>query len=324
MNFPAQGYGQAPQQGHGGQPGYGQQAPQQGFGGQPQQPQVPQPITQSVDDYWAQNSGGGRGAPSYFFTPEAPAVRGTIVDMQARQRTEVGTGVPKFNKDGKPQMQLEVTLQTDLRGWQGVKPDKIPSQTNPQTGQSFPLPPEHDDGKRRVYVWYTLRDALQEAMQEAGVQQPKVGDMLAVQVVGTQPNPVGGNAIKVYKAWIQPGSPDAQAFFGQGQAVAPPAAPQQGFQPGPQTLAGQPNPMAQQAPPPQQPGQQFQNAAPAQQFQAAPPAQQQAWGTPPQQAAPPAPGPQDAGFGGQPQQAAAPQQQAPAGWGANATQDPPF
>ena len=58
MNFPAQGYGQQPQQGYAPQPGYGQ-APQQGYGA-PQQ-QAPQPITQSVEDFWAANSGGGSG-----------------------------------------------------------------------------------------------------------------------------------------------------------------------------------------------------------------------------------------------------------------------
>jgi len=202
MNFPGQGYGQppqqgyAPQQGYGGQPGYG--APQPGYG---QQPQVPQPITQSVEDFWANNSGGGGGAPSFDFTPATPMVKGTIVHMAARQRTDMATRVPKFNKDGSPQMQLEVTLQTDLRNWQAVK--SIPGQTNAQTGQVIPLPPEQDDGKRRIYLWYTLRDAVSEALREAGIQAPKVGDELAAQVVGTQPNPKGKEPIKVYKAWYQ-------------------------------------------------------------------------------------------------------------------------
>lgn len=303
MNFPAQGYGQAPQQGYQPQPGYGQAPQQQGFAPQGQMPQQPQPATQSVDEFWAQNSGGGGGAPSYDFTPQAPRVMGTIVDMKARQRTEMGTGALKFDKNGNPQMQLEVTLQTELRGWQSVK--NIPVQTDPQTGQQAPQSPEHDDGKRRIYVWYTLRDALTAAMAEAGVQQPKIGDQLAVQVVGTQPNPKGREPIKVYKAWIQPGSPDAQAFFGPGQAAAPaPAAP-----------------APQQAAPPAQ----FQQAPPAQQFQQPQPATQPGWGTPPQAAAAPAPGLQDGGFAQAAPPAAAPQaQQAPAGWGPNASQDPPF
>jgi len=253
-------------------PAYGQQ-PQQGFGGPPQQPQAPQPFTQTVDEFWQQNSGGGGGAPSYDFTPQAPMVKGTIVDMKARQRTEMGTGALKFDKNGKPQMQLEVTLDTELRGWQGVK--NIPTDTNPQTGQETPRPAEADDGKRRIYVWYTLRDAVTAAMAEAGVTQPKQGDMLAVQVVGTQPNQKGGTPIKVYKAWIQPGSPDAQAFFGQ-QAAPAPAAPQAYQQP-------------QQAPAPQ-----FQQAAPAPvapQQAPAPAPQQDPWG----QQATPAPTP---GWGG--------------------------
>lgn len=286
MNFPAQGYGQAPQQGY---------QPQQGYGGQPgygQAPQqAPQPITQSVEDFWANNSGGGSGAPSFDFTPATPAIKGTITHMIARQRTDMATKAPKFNKDGvTPQMQLEVTLQTDLRGWQAVK--NIPGQTNPQTGQTVPLPPEHDDGKRRIYVWFTLRDAVTEALREAGVQAPTVGGQLAVQVVGTRPNDKGKEPIKVYKAWYQPGSPDAQAFFDQQAAPAPVPA--------------------------QAPQQQFQNAAPAQQFQQPQPAPaaQPGWGGQPQFQQGPAAAPAPA--------AAPPAQQAPPGWGPNASQDPPF
>lgn len=294
MNFPAPGW--QPQQGFPqGQPNYG--APQQGFQQQGYgQPQAPQPITQSTEDFWASNSGGGGGAPSFNFSQETPMVKGTITHMIARQKTDPKTKAPKFNKDGvTPQMQLEVTLQTDLRGWQAVK--NVPGQTNPQTGQVVPLPPEQDDGKRRIFLWYTLRDAVADAMTAAGVQAPKVGDQLAVQYVGDQPNPVGGNPIKNYKAWIQPSSPEAQGFFGQGQQQAPPTQPAATQQAQQQAWGGpQPQNVT------QAPG--FPQAAQQQGFQA-PPAQQ-------------APAQQPASFS--PAQAEATGN----GWGQAATQDPPF
>lgn len=286
MNFPQQGWGQQPQQGFGGQPNYG--APQQG----------PQPVTQSVDQFWENNSGSGGGAPSFDFSPATPRVIGTIVEMQARQQTEMsanGQGKPKFFPDGQPMMQLEVTLQTELRGWAAVK--NIPQVVvDPATGATAPKPPDQDDGKRRIYVRYKLLQALNQAIQANGGNKPKIGDKLAAWVVGTEPNKNGGNPIKLYQAALQPGSPAAEEFFGQGQApAAPPAQPAATQQAQQQAWGGQPQNVT------QTPG--FQQAAQQQGFQA--PAQQ-----PTQQAA--------ATFS--PTQA----QATGNGWGAAATDTPPF
>src|SRR5690606_39712077 len=167
-------------------------------------------------------------------------------------------------------LQLEVTLQTDLRNWQGVKPDRIPTWTNPQTGQVEQQPPQNDDGKRRIYVWFKMRDAVEEAFRSAGLQQPLVGDMLAVQLVGYEPTQ-GGNPTKLYKAWYQRAA-GAQAFFDQGSAPAqaPAAAPAPQAAPAP-APAPQPAP-AFGAPPAQPAPQGFPQAqqAPAAAPQAAP------------------------------------------------------
>jgi hypothetical protein len=210
VNFPNQGYGQQPQQ------GWGQQ----------QAPQAPAPITQSADDWWASQQQ-GQGVPSFKFENPGDQVAGEVLDMQAHQKTKIGTNEPMFDKNGKPLMQLVVTLQTQLQGWAGVAPDKVP--TDAETNQQL-----QDDGKRRIYLWYTLRDAVMEALAKTGGKPLAVGDSLAVQVTGSKPNPMGGNPIKLYAAMHKPGNPAANAAAQQfapppAQQQAPP--PQQQFQP---------------------------------------------------------------------------------------------
>lgn len=238
MNFPQQGWGQPQQQ---------QYAPQQQYAAAPAQ--APQPVTQSVEDFWAENSGTGGGAPSFNFAPDSPQVYGKIVDMVARQRTEYskeGGGAPKFYKDGRPQMQLEVTLQTDLRGWAAVK--RVPTDANPTTGAPEPRSPELDDGKRRIFLWYTLRDAVAKAVTEAGKSAPAIGDMLGVRVSGTIPNPKGEKPILTYDAVLRPGSPASESFFAEqpAQQQAPQA-------PAPQAPPAQPTYASPQPAPPAAP-----------------------------------------------------------------------
>lgn len=211
MNYPQQGW--QPQQYIAGPPGpaaYGQQ-----------QPQVAQPLTATAEEFWSDNGGGGGGAPSYDFRQHGDTVSGTIVSQQARQRTDPKTREPKFNqKDGRPQMQLEITLQTDLRNWDKVKNVPLGPPAAPgQQGQ--PLPPQADTGLRRIYAWYTLRDAIAEA---TGNQSTQVGAHLAVRYVGDQPPSAPGlSAVKLYQARYQAPS-DADQFFGQQQVPgAPPA-----------------------------------------------------------------------------------------------------
>lgn len=234
MNYPPQGW-QPPQQGYPQQPA--QQAPQQ------------QGVTQSADDFWATQSTGGGGAPSFNFEQLGDTVSGTIVKQEARQRTDAATRALKFNKDGSPQMQLEITLQTELRGWAKVK--NVPTAPSPTPGQQGPpLPPDQDTGLRRIYVWFTMRDAVGEATAPHG-GRTEAGATLAVRWVGNRPpaNP-GMSPSKEYKAWYKPApAPDVAAFYGQQApaqqqvpAAAQPAAQyvQQQWQPDPSQQQWQP------------------------------------------------------------------------------------
>lgn len=240
------------------------QAPQQGFGGYPQQqygaPQQQQQVaaplaTQSVDDFWAQAGSGGPGAPSFNFEQPMDFVDGTIVKQQVKQRTTTGMNPqPRFNRDNSPQMQLEITIQTELRGWAKVK--NIPTAAPPAQGvQGPPLPPEADTGLRRIYVWYKLRDAVAAA---TGGKPTELGGRIRVQWTGQEPNPQGDKPIKTYTAWYKAPNP-TEGFLQQPAAPAP----QQQFAQQPQTYTGQA--------PQQAPGR---AAAPSPQgFAGAPPAQ---------------------------------------------------
>lgn len=259
-----------------GQQGWPQQASQQqaqGYMQQGQQGMPPQPVTQSAEAWFGeQQARSGGGAPSFAFANIGDTVQGEIVHMEGRQRTRMEDGQLLFFKDGTPQMQLVVTLQTELRGWQQVV--TVPTVTDPQ-GNKVPLGPEHDDGKRRIYVWYTLKEAFMNALQQAGVGSPNVGDLLAVRFSGTRPNPKvqNGKPSKEYQVMYRAGNPAAQQFMAQEQAQAAPAPqapPSQGYQPQPSQVGGQPNPayapqQPQQAPPPQAPPQQQAPPAPPQQ-----------------------------------------------------------
>ena len=225
--------------------------------------------------------GGGGGAPSFHFDQIGSGLLGLVVSQTVRAKTQPGSPVQEFYRNGKRMWQLNVVLQTDLRNWQGIK-------TPPTKDDGSPVPPSEDTGLRQIYLWYTLREAVEKAMAAVGATMITVGWELGVKVVNTMPNPKGGNAIKEYVAIYRPASGAVQTSMPA--VAAAPTAPDPFVmqQPGPaaalqQALAtGQPTfaPVQQYAPPvqqavapafaPVQPVQQY--APPVQQY--APPVQQ--------------------------------------------------
>ena len=260
QQFPQQGY--APQQQQFPQQGYApqQQAPWGQQAGQLQQQyQGPAAVAsvegEAFDDFF---SGGEKGAPGFDFGATqnggekqvGSMVMGEIVHMVKQQQRDYATGNPLFFDGGDPRMQVAITLQTDLRGWAGVKPKLIPK--DDATGQ--PKGPEHDDGKRRVYVKGDMVRAINQACAAAG-QKPRVGGKLAVAIRGFEPTNKG-NDKTLYDAQYVP-APEKVAtdsFFGQQQ-------PAQAAQQAPGAAYGAP-PM--QAPPAAQqlPQQAFANGQP--------------------------------------------------------------
>lgn len=177
---------------------------------------------------------GGGGAPSAKFKSLGDTVAGQVLDYEMRQQSDLETNSLKTWDDGRPMMQLVVTLQTTERD-AGI---------------------EDDDGKRRVYVKGLLQQAVRDAIKAAGGKKLEVGGTLTVRYVGDEaPKRRGVNGAKIYQAHWQPG---ADVFLGEQSTPAaapasvwnapPPAAPvaapapvavvpAQATQPDPQALA---------------------------------------------------------------------------------------
>lgn len=188
MNNPFGGQQAAPQgqqqaNPFGGPPAGNQQRPAgQGGGGQ-------EPTLRSLDE-----AVGGSGAPSLFKkdSPINHSGGGTIIDAVVRQIRDFVTKQPKTWDDGRPQEQVVVRVQTELRD----TPD--------------------DDGVRGIYVktWGPQVKALQEAISAAGFQTATAalapGNQFFAQLTGTQPSQ-GGDPEKLYRYHIQPGAAPQQA-----------------------------------------------------------------------------------------------------------------
>lgn len=139
---------------------------------------------------------GGQGLPYATFHNIGDSITGTIVAPPVQQQmTEVGTGKPLTWDDGKPRMQLVITLQTDQRD-----PDI-----------------ENDNGQRRVFVTGTSvkqGGGMKGAFQRAGVRDLPVGGTLTVTYTHDgEPAGKGFNPPKQYKVEFTPPNP-AGEFLG--------------------------------------------------------------------------------------------------------------
>lgn len=115
----------------------------------PTQHQVP-----SADDFLM-----GGGVTSAKFPTIGTTVGGRITERPTvEQQKDFTTGEAKFWDDGKPQMQLVVTLATN---------------------EIDPANPD-DDGSRRVYVKGQMKNAVAQAVRTAGARGLEVGGILSV------------------------------------------------------------------------------------------------------------------------------------------------
>ena len=127
----------------------------------------------------------GESIPSLSFSdvPVGTSYTGTIVELGTSQVTDFVTKQPKFWDDGKPQVQVIVTLQTDERD-----------------------PERHDDtGLRKAYLFGGKLSAARTAMREAGIKKLETGFKFTIAYVGTEPAKTKGfNPVKLYKVTIDP------------------------------------------------------------------------------------------------------------------------
>lgn len=147
----------------------------------------------------------GGGVPSAKFPTIGTVVKGTIVDSDVTQQTDLD-GTAKVWSDGKPMLQAVITLQTDER--------------DPEV--------DGDTGLRKIYVKGQMQAAVRDAVKQAGAQGLDVGGTLAVQYTADKAvEKRGHNPAKQYVAQYRapsPGTTAANDLIGAG--VAAPSASQ--------------------------------------------------------------------------------------------------
>jgi len=113
---------------------------------------------------------------------------GTITALDSVQVRDFATGDPKFWDDGKPQMQVQVTLDT--------------SYTDPEL--------DEDDGSRRVYLFGQKLAAARQALKEAGAQKFEIGMGFTITLSATKPAKTKGfNDVKIYSITLTPAKSNA-------------------------------------------------------------------------------------------------------------------
>lgn len=118
--------------------------------------------------------------PTVKFDKVGDTADGDVVDFEVQQQRDIKTKEPKFYADGKPMLQLKVTLATDDR--------------DPEI--------EDDDGHRAIYVKNQMKSAVSDACRAVGATSGiEIGGRLKVRWDSTEPAQTKGfNDKKVYKA----------------------------------------------------------------------------------------------------------------------------
>lgn len=135
---------------------------------------------------------GAESVPTASFLTKGTEHEGEILELAMRQQLDIDTRKPLFWDNGDPKMQLVITVQTDERD------NEI----------------EDDDGRRRLYVKYKMRDAISDAVREADCVEDglQVGGWLRVKWVKSEKaqNRAKSGA-KLYEAEYEPPDPSAAA-----------------------------------------------------------------------------------------------------------------
>lgn len=147
----------------------------------------------------------GSGSPAFKFEKIGDRLEGIIEDAEARQQRDYDTGEAKTWDDGKPMMELVLTLATDLR--------------DPSI--------EDDDGSRRVFVRGQMLTALRQAVRKAKARKPERGAVVVITHSGLgEAKRKGFNQPKLFTVDYLPSSAAAVAeMFGDAPQEAVPAAP---------------------------------------------------------------------------------------------------
>ena len=182
-------------------------------------------MTGTLDAFNSQPAGGGGPAVKFDAFQIGQSFNCTVArdvtNADTQQITEYKTQAPKFFRDGRPMLQLVVPVILE-------QPDA-----------------DHPDGRASLYVKSGLRDALAQAMTEAGLEvAPKGGDQMQVTLVERR-NTGQGNPKNIFRVqYHRPGSAQ-QAPALAPEIETPRATPEQAPAPEPQAPASEPKAPAQ-------------------------------------------------------------------------------
>jgi hypothetical protein len=134
---------------------------------------------------------GTRSIPSISFKEAkvGDAFTGTITDLRTVQVRSYDSGELEFWDDGKPKLQIEVTLATDY------------------------LDPtlDADDGTRRVYLFGQKLAAAKQEMKSKGLQKLEKGMKFTIKFTGTKPSSNKKyNDVKLYGIEIEEATSNAE------------------------------------------------------------------------------------------------------------------
>lgn len=133
----------------------------------------------------------GSSIPSLSFkdTAVGDGYEGTITGLRTVQvRNYEDPTKLEFWDDGKPKLQIEVTLSTDY---------------------ADPTDPD-DDGSRRVFLFGQKLRAAQDEMRKKGIKKLEIGSTFKITLVGTKPSQNKRyNDVKLYGIEIEPATSNA-------------------------------------------------------------------------------------------------------------------
>lgn len=191
--------------------------------------------TFDLDSVFDNAGGGGSGTPSYewpqqedprkkgrFVPIVGGEIKGEITDVFVTFVRDAQTGEAKLNKKNQQMPQVNITIQTDLRNWDGCK--SVPL-TDPKDPNSPPKDASEDTGERRIYVKYRMLDAVARAIKASpqGKGGPRVGAKLAVKVTDLEynSNPMYHPLADYQAVYVPPANDPAASVFDQQQPATP-------------------------------------------------------------------------------------------------------
>lgn len=147
---------------------------------------------------------GTRSIPSISFKDAkvGDSFTGTITDLKTVQVRSYDSGEPEFWDDGKPKLQIEVTLATDY-----IDPSL-----------------EEDDGTRRVYLFGQKLAAAKQEMKSKGISKLEKGMAFTITFTGTKPSSNKKyNDVKLYGISIDQAksNPDVDALLAETTGAKP-------------------------------------------------------------------------------------------------------